>query len=120
MLHKYKYSLLSYDNNGDVTNCYEFESEHNDCDENIYENDHIPFTVGSNQRIVHWIDEGGHMTNDTCDFCGNDGIVREYFKVNLDEDIMAAFNIGRYGNKFCINTCYKKIDALMHTDVGSF
>jgi hypothetical protein len=27
---------------------------------------------------------------------------------------------GRYGMKFCANTCYKKIDKLMHTDKGTF
>jgi hypothetical protein len=115
----HKYSLLSYDKDENITQCYPFESQYNDCHINVHTNERTPFPVGSNQRIISW-EEDGPIWNDVCDFCGHESIVREYFKVDLDLDIMDAFGFGRYGMKFCANTCYKKIDKLMHTDKGTF
>jgi len=78
---------------------------------------------GSNQAIVnHDIDP---IYETECAFCGNRGVCREYFKIDLDEDIMLAIgddgknSMGRYGNPFCIDTCYKKMYRLMQTKHGS-
>ena len=62
----------------------------------------------------------GNVYEATCAFCGNHGKCKEYFKVDLSVEIMTAFELERYGNPFCIDTCYKKIDALMNTKHGSF
>ena len=111
----YKYSLLDYDKDENIIQCRIFESKYDDCHKNI----HLPIPIADNQRIISW-EEDGPIWNDVCDFCGHESIVREYFKVDLDLDIMDAFGFGRYGMKFCANTCYKKIDRLMHTDKGTF
>lgn len=113
----YKYTLISY--TGElVTDCYVFESEHRGLNIDSCNNENVPIAVGSNQSIVSWDDSPIYEAE--CALCGNRGVCREYFKVDLEEDIMDALLEGRYGNPFCINTCYKKIDALMHTDHGSF
>jgi len=113
---------------GNITEVLTFESGHSDIELNPY-GDKCPVTVGSNQKVINW-ETQGPIYETECSFCGNYGICREYFKINFSEEIMDAFGydhptvgrmpMGRYGNPLCINTCYKKLDRLMHTKHGSF
>ena len=116
-----KYSLISYDlSTATIIACFPFENLHDDLNIDCNNNPNVPFAVGSNQTIVKW-DDDGPIYETECTLCGNHSICKEYFKVDLKEEIMVALGIdGRYGVPLCVNTCYKKIDALMHTEHGRF
>ena len=73
-----QYSLLTYDNRGDIIACRPFESEFDDLAINPHDNQNVPFTVGSNQYIVHWGDDGVIQESE-CYFCGHTAICKEYF-----------------------------------------
>jgi len=117
-----KYSLITYDGDNKIISAVVFESVELGLDMDPY-GDRCPMVVGSNQAIINHSDKPIYEAE--CAFCGNHGVCREYWKINLNVEIMDAFGedgtpMARYGNPLCIDTCYRKIDRLMHTKHGSF